>query len=83
MIKPFTLLRPLNATVLLILNATVPSYCTELCCTLLSLGGSYLNAKAAEFLSEGLKTNTGLTALKYAAYQTSSQLARTVNHSQR
>ena len=42
-------------------------HCTELCCTLLSLQQNGLDADAAKFLSEGLKQNTGLKDLKYAA----------------
>ena len=37
-----------------------------------SLRNNLLNAEAAKFLSEGLKKNTGLTTLEYAAYQTRS-----------
>ena len=36
------------------------------------MGDNGLNAEAAKFLSEGLKKNTGLTTLEYAAYQTRS-----------
>ena len=40
-----------------------------------SLRQNLLDAEAAKFLAEGLKANTGLTALEYAAYRTSSAVS--------
>ena len=65
------------------LGNTLLAYEIEIQDSALDESRNDIRPEGAKFLSEGLKANTGLTALKYTAYPTNSQLAHTVNRSHR